>query len=300
MTTVLVTGGTGFIGSRLVPLLAERHQVISLARSTQKAATGVIGVKGCFHAFEDLRQLDRHPIDALVHLAGVTGGCSEADGIEVNVAGTRRLLRYLVDRGCRKFVLASSIAAVGCLTDCDPPFRPLKLPMPPDHPFIGRDTYGLSKANMEEWVRYFARRTLDADFVTLRFGAVTDEKHFEPAPLRAKDVPLWGFATMARVALADVLRGLQQVTEAPIKPGYRQYNLVGPDICCEDTVPEIMAALTGKTEGTLDMDHYRRPGHEHDPLYSMDEIYQEFGFRPEIPMRTDAFLKWKQTRGSGK
>ncbi len=129
--TVLVTGGTGFIGARLIPMLAEQYQVISLARTRQKTADGVIGVKGSFHSFEDLRQLDSYRIDALVHLAAVTGGCSEAEGIEVNVAGTRRLIRYLVDRDCRQFALASSVAATGCLTDAEPRFMPLQLPMPP-------------------------------------------------------------------------------------------------------------------------------------------------------------------------
>ncbi len=291
--TILVTGGTGFIGSQLVSRLAERHQVISLARSKQKAANGVIGIKGCFHSFEDLRQLDGHRIDALIHLAAVTGGCSEADGIEVNVAGTRRLVRYLVDRGCRKFVLASSIAAVGCLTDSEPRFIPLQLPMPPDHPFIGRDAYGLSKATMEEWARYFARRTPGADFVSLRFGAVTDEKSYAPEPAPAGSLPLWGFVTLARVALADVLRCLQLTVEAPEKAGYRQYNLVGPDTCCDDSVPDLMRVIGGQ----LDLSSYRQSGHEYDPVYSMEEIRRDLGFIPEIPMRREAFLRWKQSPG---
>jgi nucleoside-diphosphate-sugar epimerase len=142
---------------------------------------------------------------------------------------------------------------------------------------------------MEDWAAYFARRTPGADFVTLRFGAVTDEKSYAPVPSPASGLPLWGFVTLARVALADVLRCLQLTVDAPEKPGYRQYNLVGPDTCCDDSVPEIIRAIGGK----LDLAAYQRPGHEYDPVYSMDEIRRDLGFVPAIPMRRNSFLQWK-------
>lgn len=300
MATILVTGGTGFIGSRLVPLLAAQHEVISLARTAQKDQPRVKTVRGTFHSFEDLRRLDGSRIEALVHLAGVTGGCSEQDGLEVNVAGTRRLLRYLADRGCRKFVLASSVAAVGCLTDREPRFAPQQLPIAPDHPFLGRDAYGLSKVLMENMARYMARAIPDAGIVSLRFGAVTDEEKYRPEAVRAAGLPLWAFVTLARVALRDVLRGLILAVSAPLPPGYRQYNLVGPDTPCEDSVPDLIPAFLGPAAGALDLAAYRRAGHGHDPLYSMKEIKRELGFAPEVPMRRAEFLKWQDARAHGK
>jgi nucleoside-diphosphate-sugar epimerase len=113
---------------------------------------GATVVQGDFTSSEDLRGLDEFRLDAVVHLAAETGGCSEAAGLFVNVDGTRQLLRYLIGRGCERFVIASSITAVGCL---DPAYFPTCLPIGDDEPCRATEAYGLSKWLMEEVVASF-------------------------------------------------------------------------------------------------------------------------------------------------
>ena len=157
MSTILVTGASGFIGKALSTSLVQsgKHEVVCMSRNKPQIDVEAAFVQGEFHNLEDLRGLDSHKIDALVHLGAVTGGCTECDGMMVNVEGTRRLMRYLMDGGCRKFVMASSIAVVGLQSM---KFRPLELPMPDEHPCLDRDGYGFSKYMMEEVTRYYARQ----------------------------------------------------------------------------------------------------------------------------------------------
>ena len=108
---ILITGASGFIGSALVPELAQRHEVVALGRGRPKLEVPV--VRGDFQQYEDLLRLDEHRFDGAVHLGAVTGGAPEHTAIMVNAVGTRTLLHYLRHRGCRKIVTASSIAAVG-------------------------------------------------------------------------------------------------------------------------------------------------------------------------------------------
>ena len=185
----LITGASGLIGNAFAQELSAKRPVICLSRKKSRGED-VTAIQGEFHSFEDLRQLDSFDISCVVHLAAVTGGCSEEEGLAVNVLGTRRLLRYALDRGCRKFVLASSIAAAGCLSDA---FLPLQLPIPDEHPCLAYDAYGFSKAMMEELTRYFHRVVPDSDFINLRIGLVdsTDVPH-----LFAAGDPLgWPFVT---------------------------------------------------------------------------------------------------------
>src|SRR6187549_1971394 len=103
MQTIRITGASGFIGSHLVRRLVNEHTVICLQRRRVTGEGRSFVVRGEFHSFEDLRKLDGYSFDIVVHLAAVVGGCSEEDGLEINVAGTRRLMRYLIDRGTRRF-----------------------------------------------------------------------------------------------------------------------------------------------------------------------------------------------------
>ena len=177
MAVVLVTGASGFIGRSLAAELAGRHDVIAMSRNDP--GLDLPWVKGEFFAWEDLRRLDGHEIDVAVHLAAVLSNVHEREQMRVNVEGTRCLMRYLIDRGCRKFVTASSIAAVGIQ---DTRFRPLQLPVPDDHPCLDRSGYGFSKFMMEEVTRYCQRQNEEVDAINLRLSSVApDDKMPEEA-----------------------------------------------------------------------------------------------------------------------
>lgn len=275
---VLVTGSSGFIGSRLVPRLGMDHQLIPFSRS--EGAAGVDHVQGRFDSFEDLRLLDGRDIDVLVHLAAETGGSPEEAALGVNVLGTRRLLRYLIDRGCRKFVLASSVAAVGCL---DAGFVPLSIPIRDDHPCLARDAYGLSKAMVEELTRYFNRLVPDSDFIHFRIGGVLER--YRPDLIRVDTPQLRPFIDLPYVAVEDVLRAFTAAVEAPPQPGVRVLNLVGPDSNAGDPVAKIVRAALGPKADGLNLARYDMPGCEFAPVYESDAIENELGFRPTHSVR---------------
>ena len=167
MSRILITGTSGFIGRALAESMATDHEVFCISRQKTEVE-GVTVVQGDFTSPEDLRRLDPQQIDVVVHLAAVTGGGTEEELLRVNLMGTYQLVRYFVDGGCKKFVLASSIAAVGMQS---PLFRPLRLPMPDEHPCLDRVGYGFSKYMMEEVSRYLARQNGDLDFINIRLAS---------------------------------------------------------------------------------------------------------------------------------
>ena len=282
MSKILITGTSGFIGTALAHKTAanSNHQTICLSRSPTDLP-GATSIQADFSDPDQLKMLDPHAgIEILVHLAAVIGGCSEEDGLRVNVAGTHHLLRYLIERGCRKFVLASSIAAVGMQSVN---FRPLQLPMPDEHPCFDRDGYGFSKYMMEEVTRYLSRQNESLDFINLRLASIApDDRRLTPA--EPGPVPIWGMGRLSVMFLSDTVRCLTAAIDAPYKPGVRILNAVGGQACTAVPIPELMRSWYGDDANKLDLSHYQQPGHERDPVYDISRIREELGFVPQMPI----------------
>lgn len=276
MSGILITGTSGFIGRALAESMGKDHEVFCISRQKTEVA-GVTAIQGDFTSPDDLRKIDPNRVDVVVHLAAVTGGGTEEELLRVNVMGTYQLVRYFIDGGCKKFVLASSIAAVGMQS---PLFRPLQLPMPDEHPCLDRVGYGFSKYMMEEVSRYLARQNGGLDFINIRLASIAPDDR-ELAPRKVGPVGQWSMGTISYMYLSDTVRCLTLATEAVHRPGVRILNAVGTQACVEDTVPEIIRGWYGADADQIDLSHYTRPGHERDPVYEISRIEEELGFVPE-------------------
>lgn len=281
MARVLVTGATGLIGRRLVPRLAEGHDVLTLSRGEYRGPGTT--VRGDFARAADLRALDEHHIDVAVHLAAVLDDAPEELCLSVNVAGTATLLRYLAARGCRRYVLASSIGATGCLGE---QFVPRALPIDDDHPYATADAYGTSKALMEELAFYFQRQRPELEIALMRIGAVVemDPGFFRATPLERSPTP---FALGGVVGAADVVEALALAVERPLGSGVRRFNLVGPHSMSEAPVADALRTALGKRLADLDgLDRFAAPDRETASLFATDRLAESIAFRPGIDPRT--------------
>jgi len=155
---VLVTGGTGFIGSHtVVSLMAAGHEAVVIDNLTNSHASVVrrIGeITGAAPEFHqtDIRNQDAvaglvaEGVDACIHFAALKAVGESVEKpllyYENNVGGTIALLEVLVDSGVKNFVFSSSATVYG---------EPVTLPLKEDMP-IGTATnpYGWSKIMMEQ------------------------------------------------------------------------------------------------------------------------------------------------------
>lgn len=95
MKRILLTGATGFIGSRLVRLLLEDHKVICLSRKNvgvQHPNTET--VKGSLHSIKAIERAAKDA-DVIIHLAAIKYNITSLSKMrKVNVGGTKNLLRF--------------------------------------------------------------------------------------------------------------------------------------------------------------------------------------------------------------
>ncbi len=155
---VLVTGGTGFIGSHTVVALIEAgHEPVvvdNLSNSDETVLGGIGEITGTSPEFHkvDVRDVEAMTtiagsgVDACIHFAALKAvGESVAHPIkyyENNVGGTIALLNALDSVGVTRFVFSSSATVYG---------DPETLPMVEDMPIgVATNPYGWTKIMMEQ------------------------------------------------------------------------------------------------------------------------------------------------------
>jgi nucleoside-diphosphate-sugar epimerase len=111
VTVLAITGGTGFVGSRLIALALEAgHEVRALTRREQADRPGVTWVRGDLQNVEALNELAQGAA-AVIHVAGVVNAPDRDGFAEGNIAGTRHMLEAAKRQGVQRFVHVSSLAA---------------------------------------------------------------------------------------------------------------------------------------------------------------------------------------------
>src|SRR5256885_7401440 len=112
---VLVTGGTGVVGSGTVTELLRRgHAVVLLARHAAKDAqqwpTGVTARPGDVADAASVRGA-ADGCDVVLHMAGVVDEADDATFDAVNVGGTANMLAEAERAGVGRFIFVSSLGA---------------------------------------------------------------------------------------------------------------------------------------------------------------------------------------------
>ena len=121
--TVLLTGGTGFIGPHVAHALRARDEhvralVRNASRATRLTAWGVELATGDVNDPTSLRAACEG-VDTVVHLVAIIKG-SQADFDRVMTQGTRNLVTIAQDAGVRRFVLMSALGVDETTKDAVP------------------------------------------------------------------------------------------------------------------------------------------------------------------------------------
>lgn len=171
---VLVTGGTGFIGSNLVlRLLEQGHDVLITGHDAEQKIPnfrgkylqpGLLGI--------DWEAIGR--LDILFHQAAIndTTSLDEKEMLRANTEAAKELFRRVADGGCRRIVYASSTAVYG---DAPAPYRERGLTRP-------LNPYARSKKELEDWASQFARERPEVTVVGLRYCNVYGPRENHKGP----------------------------------------------------------------------------------------------------------------------
>jgi len=174
---VLVTGGTGFIGSHTCVELLERGYDVVIIDNLSNSSADVVdriekiaGRRPVFYEGDMLDKellnsiFDRHEIDSVIHFAGLKAvGESVAKPMEYydnNLGGFFVLAEEMRDHGVKKIVFSSSATVYGMNNPV--PFRE-------EMPTSATNPYGYTKVMIEQMLRDLAVSDPEWSIVMLRY-----------------------------------------------------------------------------------------------------------------------------------
>ena len=306
MSTILVTGGAGYIGSHVVKeLLHQNHKPIvfdNLQTGHRKAIKNALFIEGDLSDQEKLANVfQANSIDAVMHFAA---DCLVGESVQNplkyfnnNVKNGLQLMEIMEQFFVSKIVFSSSAAVYG---------EPEEIPISEVHSCAPTNPYGETKWIFEKVLQAF-REAGKLGFISLRYfnaaGADPEgelgedhsqETHLIPLVIKAAldgtSVPIFGmdYETPDGTCIRDYIHvtdlahahisALGKLDEGKISGIYNLGNGNGYSV---KQVIETVRKVTGRNVATVDSP--RRPGDPARLVASSQKIKQELGWFPRYP-----------------
>ncbi len=175
--TVFFTGGAGFIGMHVVPMLLDRGYNVrifdNMFRGDRDQVAELVATGRVELIDQDVRyggavHQAMKGCESVIHFAAVSINKSQADpyeSIDINMVGNHNVFAAAADHGVRRLVFASSASVYG---------DPEKIPMHEDDPLRPLTPYCISKRAGEDLLGFYQRRA-GLSWLALRFFNVYGE-----------------------------------------------------------------------------------------------------------------------------
>jgi UDP-glucose 4-epimerase len=170
-STVLVTGGLGYIGGYTVRELLERGWRVRILDNRYRSDPHLEAELVALPGVEIIEGDVRYPhtvsaamlgVEAVIHLAAICINKSVSaptESLDVNLMGTQNVFAAAASEGVRRVVFASSASVYG---------NPRQLPMCEDDVLSPLTPYCIAKLAGEQMLNFYAQRS-DISWAALRF-----------------------------------------------------------------------------------------------------------------------------------
>jgi UDP-glucose 4-epimerase len=300
---VLVTGGTGFIGSFVVEaLLQDGHEVLVIANGRQLPAylemltNQITYYQGDFGE-TDILEKALPGCDAVIHLAWSTvpkqTKGATAFEFSSNIPGNINLIEKCIDFKVGKFIFISSGGTVYGIPD--------QIPLTELHGLNPISNYGLGKLTMEKLLHLY-NYTHNIKYTILRVSNAYGERQnlyknqgvigvWLKNIVQKKKIEIWGDGSVVRDYVyvkdvaAAVLNALAQIKNTSI------YNIGGGK---GYSLNDIVAAINTGLNIGVQVEY--KPSRNFDvPVNILDisKAQKEIGFKPTIGLAEGIIRTWK-------
>lgn len=312
---VVVTGGAGFVGSRVAACLLDGgHEVVAVDAFTddydpaakRRNVAAVAARPGWTLVEADLRTADLRAVldgaDAVCHLAAKPGvraswGDAFADYTAHNVTATARLLEAAVAEGVGRVVLASSSSVYGTGAPC---------PTREDAPMRPHSPYGVTKAAAEHLATAFAANFALPVTVLRYFTVYGPGQRPDMAVARLVDAALGGPpycrygppAVRDLTFVDDVARATAMAAAADLPPGTTMNVGSGRPVSMAD-----VEALVGAAAGSpvVGEEGDAQPGDVDRTAADVERAGALLGWAPAVSLEEGiaAQVAWRRRGGEG-
>jgi len=294
---VLVTGGAGFIGRRLVRALTAAGHEVAVVDLRPYAGDAVEMVTGDIRDDAVLARAVRPGTDTIIHLAAITSVVDSIDDpvgtYQTNVAATASLLELARTTGVTTFLLASTNAVVGNVGDETITERSPLRPLSP---------YGATKAAAEMLLSCYAgvygMTTCAMRFSNVYGPGMQQKDSFIPRLMRAardgKGVQVRGDGSMVRdvVHVDDVVQGILAAWRA----GHTGPVILGSGQSV--SVMDMVEAARSVTGAPLPVEHVPVGPGEMPAVLLDTSVARGLGYVPGYDLKSGLATVWPEFAGT--